>query len=88
MACGTLSVLQCDKIDRRTEHLRRLHFTKVDLNLTYTHPTNMQLTWFMVRNLSDQDIRLATSPEGNSSATTAWTRSWIAGELLMDLPRT
>ena len=62
---GTLSVLRAMRQDRlaSTEHFATPAFTKVDLNLTYTHPYQYaQLTWFMqVRNLFDQDIRLATS---------------------------
>lgn len=62
---GTVSILHARKQDRlaSSESFVTPAFTKVDLNLTYTHPYQYaQLTWFMqVRNLFDQDIRLATS---------------------------
>ncbi|WMW80981.1 TonB-dependent receptor [Undibacterium cyanobacteriorum] len=62
---GTLSILHAQKQDRlaNSESFVTPAFTKVDLNVTYTHPYQYaQLTWFMqVRNLFDQDIRLATS---------------------------
>jgi iron complex outermembrane receptor protein len=62
---NTISVLHAQRQSRlaSNEHFSTPAFTKVDLNLTYTHPYQYsQLTWFMqVRNLLNQDIRLATS---------------------------
>ncbi len=62
---NTLSILHAQRQSRlaANEHFSTPGFTKLDLNLTYTHPYQYsQLTWFMqVRNLLNQDIRLATS---------------------------
>lgn len=62
---NTLSVLHAQKQDRlaASESYVTPAFTKVDVNVTYTHPyMNAQLTWFaQVKNLLNQDIRLATS---------------------------
>ena len=62
---NTISVLHAMRQDRlaANEAYVTPAFTKVDLNVTYTHPYQYsQLTWFMqVRNLLNQDIRLATS---------------------------
>lgn len=62
---NTISILHAKRQGRlaANEHFATPAFTKVDLNLTYTHPYQYsQLTWFMqVRNLLNQDIRLATS---------------------------
>lgn len=62
---NTISILHAQRQSRlaSNEHFLTPAFTKVDLNLTYTHPYQYsQLTWFMqVRNLLNQDIRLATS---------------------------
>lgn len=62
---NTLSILHAQRQDRlaASEHFVTPSFTKVDLNVTYTHPyMNAQLTWFaQVKNLLNQDIRLATS---------------------------
>jgi iron complex outermembrane receptor protein len=61
----TLSVLHALRQDRLAsfETFETPAFTKVDLNFTYTRPfMNAQLTWFaQVKNLLNQDIRLATS---------------------------
>jgi iron complex outermembrane receptor protein len=45
------------------EHYSTPAFTKLDLNVAYSHPyMNSQITWFMqAKNLLNQDIRLATS---------------------------
>lgn len=62
---NTITILRAQKQERlaASENFVTPAFTKVDLNLTYTHPyQNVQLTWFaQVRNLLNQDIRLATS---------------------------
>ena len=62
---NTLTVLHAQKQDRlaSSETFVTPAFTKVDLNVTYTRPyMNAQLTWFaQVKNLLNQDIRLATS---------------------------
>ena len=62
---NTVSVLHAQKQDRlaTSETYVTPSFTKVDLNVTYTHPyMNTQITWFaQVKNLLNQDIRLATS---------------------------
>lgn len=62
---NTISVLHAQKQDRLavSETYVTPSFTKVDLNVTYTHPyMNTQVTWFaQVKNLLNQDIRLATS---------------------------
>jgi iron complex outermembrane receptor protein len=57
--------LHAQKQDRlaASENYATPAFTKVDVNVTYTHEyLNAQLTWFaQVKNLLNQDIRLATS---------------------------
>ena len=62
---NTISVLHAQKQDRlaASETFVTPSFTKVDLNVTYTHPyMNTQVTWFaQIKNLLNQDIRLATS---------------------------
>jgi len=62
---NTLSILHAQRQDRlaASESFVTPAFTKVDVNVTYTHPyMNAQLTWFaQVKNLLNQDIRLATS---------------------------
>nr|WP_315481827.1 TonB-dependent receptor [uncultured Undibacterium sp.] len=62
---NTISVLHAQKQDRlaTSETFVTPSFTKVDLNVTYTHPyMNTQVTWFaQIKNLLNQDIRLATS---------------------------
>ncbi|MBR7800448.1 TonB-dependent receptor [Undibacterium fentianense] len=62
---NTLSILHAQKQDRlaASENFVTPSFTKVDVNVTYTHPyRNTQLTWFaQIKNLLNQDIRLATS---------------------------
>ncbi len=62
---NTVSILHAQKQDRlaASESYVTPAFTKVDVNITYTHPyMNAQLTWFaQVKNLLNQDIRLATS---------------------------
>lgn len=62
---NTISIIHAQRQDRlaASEHFVTPSFTKIDLNLTYTHPfMNSQLTWFVqVKNLLNQDIRLATS---------------------------
>ena len=62
---NTISVLHAQKQDRlaASESFVTPSFTKVDLNVTYTHPyMNTQVTWFaQIKNLLNQDIRLATS---------------------------
>lgn len=62
---NTVSVLHAQKQDRlaSSEAFVTPSFTKVDVNFTYTHSyRNAQLTWFaQVKNLLNQDIRLATS---------------------------
>jgi iron complex outermembrane receptor protein len=62
---NTISVLHAQRQDRlaASEGFVTPSFTKVDVNVTYTHPyMNAQLTWFaQVKNLLNQDIRLATS---------------------------
>ena len=62
---NTLSVLHAQKQERlaASENYATPAFTKVDMNVTYTHEyLNAQLTWFaQVKNLLNQDIRLATS---------------------------
>nr|WP_315477160.1 TonB-dependent receptor [uncultured Undibacterium sp.] len=62
---NTVSILHAQRQDRlaASESFVTPSFTKVDVNVTYTHPyMNAQLTWFaQVKNLLNQDIRLATS---------------------------
>ncbi len=62
---NSLTILRAQKQERlaASENFVTPGFTKVDVNVTYTHPyQNVQLTWFaQVRNLLNQDIRLATS---------------------------
>lgn len=62
---NTVSILHAQRQDRlaASESFVTPSFTKVDVNVTYTHPyMNSQLTWFaQVKNLLNQDIRLATS---------------------------
>ncbi|MBC3875197.1 TonB-dependent receptor [Undibacterium flavidum] len=62
---NAVSVLHAQKQDRlaSSETFVTPSFTKVDVNITYTHPyMNAQLTWFaQIKNLLNQDIRLATS---------------------------
>lgn len=62
---NSLTILRAQKQERLavSENFVTPAFTKVDVNLTYTHPyRSMQLTWFgQIRNLLNQDIRLATS---------------------------
>ena len=62
---GVLSVLHAKAQDRLAsfETFSTPSYTKVDFNLTYSHPFyNSQLTWFAYgKNLLNQDIRLATS---------------------------
>lgn len=62
---NTLTVLHAQRQNRlaASETFVTPAFTKVDFNLTYSHPyASQQLTWFMqVRNLLNQDIRLSTS---------------------------
>jgi iron complex outermembrane receptor protein len=62
---NTLSLIHAQKQDRlaSTEHYITPSYTKVDANISYTHPyMSHEITWFLqAKNLLNQDIRLATS---------------------------
>ncbi|MBY0574152.1 MAG: TonB-dependent receptor [Undibacterium sp.] len=62
---NTISVIHALRQDRlaASETFVTPAFTKVDLNVSYTYPyLNTQVTWFaQIKNLLNQDIRLATS---------------------------
>lgn len=61
----TLSIIHAQKQDRlaNSEQYITPSYTKVDVNLTYTHSYQAsQVTWFLQgKNLLNQDIRLSTS---------------------------
>jgi len=62
---NSLNIVNAQKQDRLAsfEKFVTPGYTKVDLNITYSHPyANTELTWFLQgKNLFNQDIRLATS---------------------------
>lgn len=62
---NTLSIVNAQKQERLAsfEKFVTPGYTKVDLNIAYSHPyANTELTWFLQgKNLFNQDIRLATS---------------------------